>query len=640
MSRKVSPAEVIGRAAAGLFAALILNMPFTLFAGKPAYDSAAASLIHIFIYFVKGQSLANIAIFAAVYAALGVIIEKRRNLFDPWAFALSGVLAFVYLAAAGMRALGDMSFFMANGIQTARALICAAGYWLIFYICARFVSVMVVERGELRTDRRDDFINRHVQLLSFAAIFIGWLPWLIICFPGSFCYDSIYQLQQFFGATPVTTHHPPLSTLILGLMVWTGKALGSMNLGVFLYVLLQTVFGAFVFSLIIKKLYDMGIRGGWCCAALAFYALSPLWGGFAQWVEKDLMYAEAAGLFTVALVDVFRERRFSRSDFAFVTASALLMSLLRNNGIYAAVPTLFLMVFWLKGWERKKAAGSFAILVLAFLVVTHGLYPALDFKSGSKVEALSVPLQQTARYVTELPFEVTPEEKEAIDGVLQYRHIPAYYNPELSDPVKGLWREPDNDELKAYLRVWAQMFKKHPQVYFEALLNNTYSYAAPVCANVSPLLQYDLRMDPANVFVTDMGVHKVWKGDWEKYLGDLQQASSRLPVICFMQMPGAYTWLLLICLFVMWKARRPGRAILLVPALMNVLVCLASPLNNSMRYVLPEAAVMPLMLGYTYWVWKTAQDEKAAAAEAPATPEAQTDTADSSEAAKAVAVLE
>ena len=49
---------------------------------------------------------------------------------------------------------------------------------------------------------------------------------------------------------------------------------------------------------------------------------------------------------------------------------------------------------------------------------------------------LSIPFQQTARYLVTYPDDVTPEEMEAISRVIDVEHAKANYDPRLSDAVK------------------------------------------------------------------------------------------------------------------------------------------------------------------------------------------------------------
>lgn len=69
------------------------------------------------------------------------------------------------------------------------------------------------------------------------------------------------------------------------------------------------------------------------------------------------------------------------------------------------------------------------------------MLPSLKITGGSVRESLSVPFQQTARYVRDYGDEVTEEVKEAIDSILRYDLLASKYNPNLSDPVKKLFNE-------------------------------------------------------------------------------------------------------------------------------------------------------------------------------------------------------
>ena len=84
---------------------------------------------------------------------------------------------------------------------------------------------------------------------------------------------------------------------------------------------------------------------------------------------------------------------------------------------------------------------------------------------------LGILFQQTARYVKQYPEEVTPEEKEAIDGVIDYEKLAEKYNPQLTDPVKYTFRQDcTSQELAAYLNAWFGMLLRHPGTYISRSL--------------------------------------------------------------------------------------------------------------------------------------------------------------------------
>ena len=81
------------------------------------------------------------------------------------------------------------------------------------------------------------------------------------------------------------------------------------------------------------------------------------------------------------------------------------------------------------------------------------LLPALKIPAGSVREQLSVPFQQTARYVKEHEKEISEEEKEKIDKVLGYDTLKERYNPNLADPVKNQYNKyTTKKQLKDYFQ--------------------------------------------------------------------------------------------------------------------------------------------------------------------------------------------
>ena len=74
---------------------------------------------------------------------------------------------------------------------------------------------------------------------------------------------------------------------------------------------------------------------------------------------------------------------------------------------------------------------------------------------------LSIPFQQTARYVKTYNNEVTDKEKKAIDKILNYDTLASRYKVDISDPVKNEFnRYYKKEELNEYFRVWFKQFTK------------------------------------------------------------------------------------------------------------------------------------------------------------------------------------
>ena len=97
---------------------------------------------------------------------------------------------------------------------------------------------------------------------STVVVLVLWLPWIAVEYPASIDWDTYNQLYQFFTPAPTyystmgtvfdaeyIDHHPVFDTLIFGSFVWLGNVVGSQNMGMFLYALLQCAFTAAALSL-------------------------------------------------------------------------------------------------------------------------------------------------------------------------------------------------------------------------------------------------------------------------------------------------------------------------------------------------------------------------------------------------------
>ena len=110
-------------------------------------------------------------------------------------------------------------------------------------------------------------------------------------------------------------------------------------------------------------------------------------------------------------------------------------------------------------------------------------------------EAMSIPFQQTARYVCEYEDEVTEYERQVLDDVLNFEGMKSY-QPNISDPIKILYRGGD---LTDYMKIWVQMFFKHPGCYVAAFVNKGYGYLAPVEQNIEAWIHFFFRYTASRI---------------------------------------------------------------------------------------------------------------------------------------------
>ena len=325
------------------------------------------------------------------------------------------------------------------------------------------------------------FRGQNVFWGSFIIILLFWLPWLVMYYPASIEWDVYYPLQQFLGQASPNNHHPWFYTCIVGSFYKLGLYFNNKNLGIFIYIVLRALVMIGIYAKCVKLIISMGCKRWMGVLALVFFALTPVWGAYAKHAFKD---AIAAALFcwfvlnTIEWIYCMKQGRLSNVISLEVGLSSLFMSLFRHNCVYVAIPILcMLTVVSVKHKVPKKMIFCLLSGMILYSMWHFGALRIMHVGSGSSAEALSIPLQQTARTVKYHERLITQEEKAVINNVLDYNSLGKAYNPLLSDPVKNRWHGSRNDR-KRYFITWVKMFFKYPKTYIEAAISQSYGYYA------------------------------------------------------------------------------------------------------------------------------------------------------------------
>ncbi len=222
----------------------------------------------------------------------------------------------------------------------------------------------------------------------------------------------------------------------------------------------------------------------------------------------------------------------------------------------------------------------------------------MGFPPGSKKEIFSIPFQQTAFYVKRHRTEITAEEYLTIDRVLSFHELGRNYYRYSSDPVKKTYKlndaEKENAFLADYLFVWAKMFFKHPVTYFQAFLSQSSQYYTFIPNSLSLPSRVVVLTEWLNTTETDGDTLPLKDiSDWLYY-----SFLWYIPILNLFYSCAFYTnfsillWIYLLC------RKKEKSAAPFVPVLINILVCVASPVNGLLRYAMPMIAVAPLILAF------------------------------------------
>lgn len=527
------------------------------------------------------------AVFLGVRYAPGTPVRGWERVFAV-AVALMWILGWAFNATDGWGVLFDgpvSSFLTAVTFLGLIALVSTALRWLRA-LAKRFAE------WEPRTPK---IFERRPFLCSWAVIFLCWLPFAVIRYPAGIEYDAHFQIEQFLGFRPMTAHWPPFSSALMGGFVWLGDALfRSYDVGIFAFVLFQALVSSAILAYTVKTMGDLGVARSWRLVSLLIYALAVAYPSYLTAAVKDALFSAATVLFVTLLIRCLYLSQ-KRGTCVFLGVAALLMCLLRKNGIYVLILCFIVLLFralFRKNRARLPMVVALGAACLLYFGYEKALLPALDIPPGSVAEALSVPFQQTARYVRDHPGDVTEKEREIIGAVLDYERLESgVYNPDLSDPVKETYHG-DTRALLRYMGVWASQFFRHPGTYFQATLANSCGFYYPDARN---LILYDNLEVYEKFNFSDPPALRPAKNWLYTYVASMDT----LPGLMLLGSAGFNTWLT--AYFVVCALRRRDKKLLLalLPSVVGILVCVAGPTYtwNGVRYALPYMYATPLLAG-------------------------------------------
>lgn len=537
----------------------------------------------------------------AIILSFFMIFGKSYLLIDSWDLVFGNLLLFI------------LSIFM------------AIGYFFLFKSILSFLAVKLenyaltpLKKIKNKYIRRFlDLFERHPFLTSLVILLLCWLIYIIAFYPIILSPDPSFQIKQYFNEhtkyidwviqrdpnVNMTTHHPVIHTALLGGCIQLGRMILNDNFGLFLYSLLQTLTLASVFAYTISYTKKVGIPNKYRLILLAIYALVPMFPLYAMSGVKDTYYTAFIILYVLVLFDLIhfkQDKKISLKYALWLLLVITLITLFRNNGLYVVVLSLPFLIF-----TNKKSRGRLAVVCILFLAITQTyskvLIPALGISEGSIREVLSLPFQQTARYVKEHGDEIKEEEKELYDKILGYDDLAERYDPEKADPVKNMYnKNTTNEELSQYFQYWLQGLIKHPDTYIQATMNNVYGYFYPNSTKWYVYYKYDDRITQNDL----VDYHYNNLGALRQVLSSFGVSFPYIPVLGLLANVGFSSWLmfLMICYFIDRKMKK--YIIVLSPLLVSLLVCIASPVNTYFRYAMPYVFVMPALVLLMLKVWK------------------------------------
>lgn len=484
----------------------------------------------------------------------------------------------------------------------------------------------------------------------FALLVLVRVPALAVWFPGVVPFDTYRSYVQVRGVGEWSSYEPVGHTALVWVYQQVGGLLslgdtGKVALAVVVQILAMA--GACTFALV--RMARWGVHRFVLWGALAWFALSPVFGLFSVIQVKDVPFALAALVFCVAVAEVTvhdaqvrqaydtdepaRERaaggparrgRFARAaqlgpgrrwPWVVMALAGLATIVLRNNGIHVVVLTLVVLLVALRGLRRPLLAVLVACLA-GYAVYTGPVFSALGIGESREVEMFSGPIQQVSRIALAHGDELSATDRQWIadnfDGMTPAELGDAYDDGVSDPPKEAALRSWDDHTTGEFLGGWARLVRQYPDTAVEATLAATVGYWYPDAPlrdvfytwsrNDVRGLHLDIPYGPpepglrkelvdASLLSTDPDDTRNGMTTNPGFMGP---AFRTIPVVGQVVSPGLVAWGWLTCAVGVWLLGRRRRWAVMVPAGVLFLTLLASPVSGSVRYALLLFAALPL----------------------------------------------
>lgn len=460
-----------------------------------------------------------------------------------------------------------------------------------------FIVFSLFKRQNGREIKKENLFDRITGngFFVFVLLICCWVPVWLAFWPGHFSADSLTQFYSYYNESPYA-HHPLVHTAILGFCMVLGIDLhpeGDGTWGLAIYCGLQM---ALVAAGIAYGCWWLKRRGAPRWARLAvtlLFAVGPFYAPWTFSAQKDILFGVLVLVFCMQVVDLWKFGMKPVRLVFFVLLSVLMM-LFRNNGVYALVLCIPFAVWWAQKGRRIKTAVLFIACAALYLTINNTMIYLMEAEKGSKVEILSVPLQQIARTLREDPSAIEMDEDYVLETLYGDTNPAEIYHPQISDPVKWAVDYDLLDEnIPALLKLWAKMLPSHLDTYTEAFLIQNLPYFLPYS---DMLYNFDLSVHQSAWFPIEQ----------YSYIPELRKVYEEYDrTLSFMGIPGTrllsetafFAWLAMAGFVYAICTRRYGCMTAFAFLLAIWFTCLLGPVAQ-MRYMLGVFYSVPVLLCY------------------------------------------
>lgn len=501
--------------------------------------------------------------------------------------------------------MGDMNTVM-RPVPLA-FLLHLAGYAVCYYII--LTSFFSYLGRPLKQSGEDAPVSKKKLFFQvYILLFLLWLPYVILCFPGNLTFDTGTSILYSLGIDRSNVNNPFFQNFLYGMVYRLGMWLGNIHIGVFLYNITQLLLFIAVISYAVILLKTLGAPSWLLLCMLLLYGLFPIFPLYAFTMGKDSNFTLCFMWFSILLFELVSSDGKFFSDAkkcGGLLLSSILLGLLRNQAYLIVVLSLLMVSLTRTGRPGRKLLWP---LIASVLVVNSALPQILQIPKTEVSESLSIPIQQTAYYVNRYESEVTEQDWAAINKVLPYEALYSY-NPGISDPVKDQFDDSaDAEALRGYFSVWWKHFLVHPMAYLKAFYYNSYAYYCPSAerSDLKPHVFIGYRIDTQVFEQTKIEPNTNPGLSTAKAIDGF---ITKIPVLGLFQKIGIYTWVMLAVAAYLLSQKKYLYLICICPLLFVFIGDCFSPVNGYIRYALPVISCVPIIcLGVVFAIKKQSEE--------------------------------
>ncbi|MCR4695990.1 MAG: DUF6020 family protein [Lachnospiraceae bacterium] len=574
-------------------------------------------------------------IYIIPFILLGLLYYKRLSsnlLQDKRKLVISIILSFLFALSLIAGYQLRVSIALAEGLKGKIGIIVksiALSFLFIpFFEIILYYSVnpLIKKSSKDLNEASKDWNRIIVFFVSWIIILLCWLPILLAYWPGIMSYDSHRQFNEAYNNI-FWELQPIAHTFLIRLALIIGQKIGSLEVGISIYSLLQMTTLSIALGYVTSFIYKLCKKKLVVIVSLLFYAILPITSVLSISVTKDIFFTAFFLILCTALIERFcTQEKYPIVFEIIIVVSGALMMLFRKNGIYGFV--LYTIVFAIslliilakKKKNDKKGSKKYivsiiicVITILAGLLTMNVVKLSLHAGNGPAIEKYSVMIQQFARVAYYHKDTLSTEDAKIIDTYLPGYSSDPQYHFSLADAPKYNANGDAFSDTSKFLKDWIHIVVTYPEDCLDAYLGLVSGYFFTDDLAISRYLGYG-RDNMRGLLETFNAVKPGVEGDvhiesvsklprLQYFIEGIVSNEEYLyyPIVPILFRPAFYIWVAITCIAILIYKKRYQLFLVSSLQIAYFLTVLLGPVAN-IRYAFQIILFVPLFITIAYFI--------------------------------------